>query len=278
MQTHISLPIKGLANGGFESKAYWAAEPGAAGKAIVFVHGFKGEALSTWKAFNDILPARAECRDHDLIFYGHDGGRFHVEESAQYLYSFLGDLGASPRKVFDKSFTPSMQRPANFAYEKIVLVAHSLGAVLCRLALLTAYRKRDDWAQRTRLVLFAPAHNGTDVANLLSSVITAFDTPIIKLGAVVESLYKARYKGASDIETDSPVLEELKQKTEQALGTGKADYLKAVKVIWSLNDSVVVNKPFAEDADPENVPLSHTKVCKPNTGYLDPVEFLIQSI
>jgi pimeloyl-ACP methyl ester carboxylesterase len=276
MQTHIQSPIRDIPNGGSGTNAYWTLKPGNSGKAIIFVHGFKGEALSTWRCFNDLLPSHTECKDHDLIFYGHDGGRFHVTESAQYLHTFLNTLCTTPQTIFGNSFSPSMQRPQAFRYDKIMLVAHSLGAVLCRLALLTAHGRADAWAAKTRLVLFAPAHNGSDMPSLLSSALTAFEIPLVKI--LPDAVLKLRYKGAGDIASGSPLLSEMKQKTDDAIKAGGADYLKAVKVVWAQNDHVVVNGPFAQDEAAQSFPLSHVKVCKPVINYLDPITTVLQAI
>jgi pimeloyl-ACP methyl ester carboxylesterase len=59
--------------GGKGTSAIWSQSPGHAGKAIVFIHGYGGNALKTWSEFNKLLPLEPKAADYDLIFYGYDG-------------------------------------------------------------------------------------------------------------------------------------------------------------------------------------------------------------
>ena len=44
-------------------------------KAVLFIHGFSGDALGTWSDFPVLMPGRASCAGRDLFFYGYDGLR-----------------------------------------------------------------------------------------------------------------------------------------------------------------------------------------------------------
>jgi hypothetical protein len=66
------------------SKARWALQP--RGQAVLFVHGFNGTSVGTWKGFDEILPLEPRARGLDLLFYGYD--------------SWLTDIRSSGRKLF----------------------------------------------------------------------------------------------------------------------------------------------------------------------------------
>ena len=72
------------------SIAYWAFVPTRT--IVVFVHGFGGNAVGTWKEFDERLPARVE---HDLLFFGCDGLFRHATESAIDLFQVLDNLGSN---------------------------------------------------------------------------------------------------------------------------------------------------------------------------------------
>ena len=38
--------------------------------AVLFIHGFHGDATKTWTDFQNLLPASPKCSGRDLFFYG----------------------------------------------------------------------------------------------------------------------------------------------------------------------------------------------------------------
>jgi pimeloyl-ACP methyl ester carboxylesterase len=139
---------------GRSSKAFFATEP--VGSAILFVHGFGGKATDTWLEFPRLLPLEAESAGYDLLFYGYDGKKARAAFSAAGLLEFLDALNDTPsRDVINPSLTPGIpKRPKAFRYKRLVICAHSLGAVVSRLALLDAGNQtpRRRWLSRVRLL------------------------------------------------------------------------------------------------------------------------------
>ena len=72
------------------SQARWANEPD--GRAVVFVHGFNGKAVGTWKGFETLLPQRPEAVGTDLLFYGYDTFRDSTPLASQKLRELLDQL------------------------------------------------------------------------------------------------------------------------------------------------------------------------------------------
>jgi triacylglycerol esterase/lipase EstA (alpha/beta hydrolase family) len=198
MQTHWSLRAIPVGEG---SQAEWALEP--KGKAIVFVHGFKGAAVGTWLEFPTMLRQEPSAAGWDLIFYGYDGVRTRATNSANHLRTFLQQLFTDPLPVMNTTLDNEAQRPTTFSYEKVIIVAHSLGAVVSRQAILDAHLIHAPWVSRTGLILFAPAHLGAQILPLLMQTVTGLGG---KFGAAATFFLKFRWRVLRDLEPGSNTL------------------------------------------------------------------------
>ena len=155
----LNLPV------GRNSFVKWAKQP--AGQAIVFVNGFGGSPQKTWPDFPDLLAERSECAESDLIFYGYHSFKARVAASANEFSSFMQTLCARPAVLINETLRPELRRPSTFQYSSVIIVAHSLGAVIARQALLDLDEgPRKKWLDKLSLVLFAPAHMGADLVPL----------------------------------------------------------------------------------------------------------------
>ena len=143
-------------------------------KLITFVHGYGGDPISTWADFDRLSREQPQLQGYDLLFYDYDGLRAELRASVNLFYDFLAWLFASPVVEINNSLPKACERPLSFGYDKVVLVCHSLGAVVARLALLRATQEKKSWASRVILVLFAPAHKGARVVELALEVTTHF--------------------------------------------------------------------------------------------------------
>lgn len=259
--------------GSLSSRAYWAINP--SGKLIVFVHGFRGDAVKTWIDFPGLLPANPNCAGSDIFYYGYDGAETRADNSAKLLYDFVDDLCFRPAGVINPTLPPGAPpRPANFAYNKITLVAHSLGAVVTRRALLYAHndKPKRPWLPKVHLVLFAPAHLGSDIVRLYLGTLAIF---VPRIGAV-ENALKLAYPVLIDLEVGSPTLAQLVADVAQATNKGKKNgYLLAKAVIRGTRDRVVTPLPFGTDAAPTVLPgKGHRDVCKPSFLFPVPINEL----
>lgn len=261
-QTHFfSRP---LLFGDAQSRATWAVGP--AETLLVFVHGFGGSALATWLQFPTLLMPQQCCRHVDLVFYGYDGLRMRAQNSAIQLRTFLETFLPDPAAHINKTLRGQANR-RSFEYKRIVLVAHSLGAIVVRRALLDALAKNALWVQVCELVLYAPAHMGADVAALATGFLTGMNLPGI---AGVSQIAQYVFQVLQDLLPGSQTLMLLEERTRIEIATrGPASYLVARKVLLADNDKVVSPNPFVDDPPAE--PLlsgNHTSICKPASSTL----------
>lgn len=234
---------------------------GSPRKAVVFIHGFNGSSLKTFGDFNLEFRHRPEYKDYDVYFYGYDSLNSQVGNSALSFMTFLHALNTDIKSVI-KNSGASLQRSR---YEKIVVVAHSLGAVVTRQALNDAHRRKYKWVHQVNLVLFAPAHKGArnEILDLIElGGILRFIKPFVLYRIVTVGQLMGKGNILPALETDCrKLIYEEKIKT----------FTIAVKVVWADPERVVFNEQFLDD-DPSTqcTGKKHEEVCKPGPGFETP--------
>jgi len=193
-----------------------------------------------------------------------------MTSSAALFRDFLDRLFSPTAQLVNGNLPAAAQRPASFAYDKMIVVAHSLGAVITRRALLDATRLGRDWATKIQMLLFAPAHKGANVADLALEAASGFKfVRLFGIFARFESPLIDQLKPGSD------VLKNLLDETVEARRNGANLHLKAHKVIIAEYEKIVRNETFGDDPPPESIPdTTHTSVCKPRVDFRRPLEFL----
>ena len=254
---------------GRQIRAIWSRNPG--GKAIVFIHGYGGNPVSTWADFHELLPAQPKTAEYDLIFYDYDGLRADMTTSSDIFREFLVALFARPAALVNSSLPVSAARAGIFEYTEVVIVAHSLGAVISRWAILQAREAQCAWTSRLKLVFFAPAHMGANVVRLALSVISGF--PYF---AALAGIWRFESPLVDQLKTNSPELKELRARTKKAIADGNSNYLIAKKTIHAEHEKIVSNLQFC--SDPPAVPFGgdHFSICKPKQRFPDPVNQLLE--
>ncbi len=273
MNAHYPLSVLPLGpNHNQPSYALWARKP--TGKAVVFLHGYSGDALTTWSEFDKLIPETPEFVGCDFVFYGHDGLFGTTIAGSTLFYEFLDRLFTQTASLTIPNIGNKEIR-RRFSFSKVVLAAHSLGAVFCRWALLFARQNNKDWMDKTGMVLYAPAHMGARVADLidelgrggtwLSQLLTLFGVAANFASPLITELKE----GGLD-------LQRLLDETNKALAQGDGSYLIAQKIVCAEHERVVKNTRFAQDAWPPVVfaGRDHSGVCKPNSKFLDPLDVL----
>ena len=252
---------------GIATKAMWSQHP--ADRVIIFVHGFGGDPDTTWPDFPSLLRRAPEVAGNDILFYGYDGFTTQATNSGVRLFDMLDNFLSDPATIVNQTI-PSNRTRAPFRYSTVVIVAHSLGAVVTRLALLKAHRrvlggKSHPWLKTVRLVLLAPAHSGAYAADVATKFLEGLDWWVAKVAAALTQLYIPLL---TDLRQDSPLIASLASDTAAALAGLPAGtptgYLQAESVVWADPDKVVWNNVFCKDAD-ENLAygLDHFSVSKP---------------
>jgi len=200
-----------------------------------------------------------------VLYYGYESLDGQVTDQGRDLYQFLNHYT-----------TP--HRPVSFAaidtYEKILVVAHSLGAIVSRLALLEAVDNGDAWRAYCRLLLFAPAHNGARIQNL---VLLSLPSMYKILGGLALFMKPV----LDDLKPGSAALNALQFRTNACRHTVDETLLRAA-VAEARGDKVVHNGQFCFDRYilPNSIGhQSHISVCKPKLpDYNLPVELIKESI
>ena len=259
MQTHCiprEIPY------GKSSWAYWSLKP--SGTILVFVHGFGGSSTGTWRQFPDMLIKHDMGGICDIVFYGYESMRSRTRYSALDLLGLLDNLCTSPAPVINSTVLPQMQRPAEFSFNRVVLISHSLGGLVCRQALVEACYSKRVWLDRIALVLFAPAHLGADVIKLANS---AFP--------IIGALMKFRWQSLLDLECKSETLAALLKDTESLISDGNQSLI-AKKVILADHDDIVSPNRFLSDPNPAVFHgKNHFEVCKPDLSFSAPLDELL---
>jgi len=253
------------------TSAFWSTAQDKTKTLLLFVHGFGGSSVGTWENLPELLLSNPKFSDCDLVFYGYDGLYKQVPISGEQFRGFLSNLSTQPAEVCNSTLQDG-HRSSTFKYNKIIIIAHSLGAVVARRALLNAHNNGEDWLDSIHLLLFAPAHMGTtNVQSLVSTCVSA----IPGLGKILAAIGRWRYLAADDLLPGSTTLTNLERDTIQALENGGCQYLIAHKVLFGELENIVQTARFCQD--PTLTPVEnkgHVDICKPESDYLIPVQAL----
>ncbi len=264
-QTHHVVQVLGAAHGR-KTLAHW--NTGSASRLIVFVHGFGGKPDTTWPDFPTLLRQKAGPPPFDYVFFGYDGLRKQATNSGKQFLGFLDHFLGDPAALVNATI-PSLEKRKSFTYDRVVIAAHSLGAVVTRRALLDAHAlhaagKLMPWLPTVRLVFFAPAHTGAYAAGLVTEALTDQPWYLAKLAG-----YYARFQSPllADLKEGSQVLRALADDTAKITDhvMPPPHYVRA-RVLLAGDEIVVNNTRFGVDpvVPPQDVlPSSHTGVCKP---------------
>jgi hypothetical protein len=252
--------------------------------AIVFVHGFAGEATGTWNEFQSLLPLEAAAVSRDVFFFGYDSMRLRAPYNAAILRGFLESLFSEPEALVAAADYSLPVARGSFSYKHCLIIAHSLGAVVTRLAIseLSSTAVGADYVERMGLVLFAPAHSGANIVELGSMFLTGVTS---RLADVAEPFLRAKFKSLDDLEVGSDTLTYLKGATERAIASarqaGRPLGARAARcVVHADGDFVVSATPLCDDDAPLTpfFGCAHMSVCKPNGSFLEPLRVVLDHL
>jgi len=251
--------------------------------AIVFVHGFGGDAVDTWLDFPLLLASADPYRSSDLFFYGYNSKRQTAAFSASQLFQFLDALHLAPAARVLNPSRPrgAPERDKDFRYATTVICAHSLGAIVSRLTLLQAGSlvPPKAWPSQVRLVLFAPAHMGASIVSLASIALAGIQLPLGVTGRLAEPALKLRFPALIDLAPGSETLRDLQSDTKQLLSNWTASDCLRAYVTHAQKDRVVRQAAFVSDHPTVPAPaVGHIGVCKPSLSYRDPMTLLADAL
>lgn len=236
---------------------------------VVFVHGFGGDTLSTFNDFHNLIPKTKGFERVDYIFYGYESKEAQVDYHAAEYFRFIDSVTRS-KNVFKNK---SRKLSDNFQYEKIVFVAHSLGSLIVRRAIISGYTAGCFWVNNLKMVLFAPAHSGARIQGLILESLPGITKLMGGIGLFVWPILDDLRKGSNAIET-------LRSDTLEVLRLSKNAIGKASTIIIGGSDKIVFNIPFIIH-DPVAIPvkrMGHKEICKPKGNYKLPILEILKLI
>lgn len=269
-----------------QSGAYaWLSDDPSVKTAVVFVHGFLGDAEGTWLNFQGMVDTHAsgitDWSASDLFFFPYASFRQNIDSNAWDLVRFLRSIYPNPSRElfeFDRSLPllPELLLDLDLkprTYERLILVGHSQGALIIRRALILIFKNpkpKIKPIQREQLLaasvaLFAPAIFGFSPSGWVGSV--------LRIGAV-ESL-------AGLVLDRSPSFTEMKEKTVPNEIEKQTELLLrpfacfSARTVFGKKDKFVTSMEYAFDTPtPPEPNENHTSICKPRVKYLRPFEFV----
>lgn len=254
--------------------------------ACVFVHGWGGDARETWFGFPSRL--RGAGADSDFYFYDYDSLRKTAAYSAAKFREFLHAVLTDPQRDIVR---PSaiigggvpITRSVGFEYPRLVLCCHSLGAVVARRALIDLEKNKPGIIsdRDVRMIMFAPAHSGSDLAQLAQELFSfgVLQIPLALAGKIAMLKFKSLNDLAPASQTLSLLVDDNRTLSDRIRESRNAAPSYLPKVFHAANDFVVNQDDFPGD-DPFTAidAHNHTSLCKPNFGYDLPVRELMRML
>jgi len=242
-----------------------AVEP--SGKAVLFIHGYGGSPTATWNDFHSLLPRQKNLAGADLYFYGYDGIRAELLASSSLFRNFLD-------RTLATTSPHQFGRTKATTYDTLIIVCHSLGAVVARRALIDATRMKLQWVGKVRLTMFAPAHMGARIVALVKEM----SAPIRYLPIVLFAI-QFRSPLIEQLDPKSEELAALKRDIRQLTKNNQNPHLRPRSVLIAEYERIVSNSSFP--GDPPATALAghdHFSVCKPRLDFLDPIETVVNCL
>lgn len=236
---------------------------------VVYIHGFTGSSYKTWGDFPELIKNQNDFKFADIVFYGYKSLREKADYTALQFYEFLTEVCENNPKIFSDFSRENIEQ--DFRYHNVLIVAHSLGAIIARRALVNAKRNNKSWLENCKMILFAPAHRGAKHLRLFENIGI--------VGRILLSGSACIIPALKDLGANSKSLKDLITTSQKYIDEGEGNFTIAQKVLWAHKDNVVDNKIFCND--PKAVEIkkeSHTTICKPRANFLASYEIVINAL
>lgn len=244
-----------------ENLLHWPRDGGPRKRAVVFVHGFKGDKVKTWTGPNGVsmfslVWMDASLSDVDVLSFGYRTG--------------FG-LGMPPIATLSRQLQNELVRLST-TYEQVVVCAHSLGGIISMRAIVDALNANRK-INLPGLILYGTPLEGSGLVNLAQIV---FKLGSLKTMFLVPLHFLLSRKGSQfdDLRKGSDMLFELRAAWARHIVNGgdlnlpasqRADC--AIRVASGTDDSIVSEqsaKTFFGECDWCPLDFGHVALVKPS--------------
>ena len=246
---------------------------------IVFVHGFFGNARTTWQHFAELCDTGATTGSalldrSDLYFFDYPAQSGFVKASAHELSTFLGRVFPTPdmKLFFYEDACRAAIRNSWTPYTKVVLVGHSLGAVVIRECVENQFRLPGEltpanWVQACEVRLFGAAHLGFQPSGWKDFVFEALPSALTSFPKI--------WRAFNDLRQDSTTLRDLRNRTQLLASSRPSATCFRAHLLYGTKEAVVIPGEFDCDYRIRWLEgLNHTQVCKPTQNFREPIGFV----
>ena len=250
--------------------------------AVVFIHGFLGDADGTWLNFQEMIDSRhaqypmwARC---DTFFFSYPSFFQEITDSAEQFLNFLSTIYPSPPDwLFSISeFVPNVPATVlaldlpEHIYKNLILVGHSEGCVVIRRAVTIAYKSGVQHAilGSGMLRLFSPAHLGFQPTGWIRAClgvgrVEAIVMPLLNLSPAFAEM------------KEKELLDQIREDTTAFWEEAHLSVMRA-RVLFG-KERVVVKGEFQNDILETSEPTkNHVSICKPRADYDRPINFVLK--
>ena len=239
-------------------------------RAAIFLHGWGGKPHKTWRRFQDLILDEPAWVDTDAYFLGYDSVGDELSLSADHLTGFLRLVCPRvPERLLADTFRDTTYpiRTAEQDYDELMLLGHSAGGVVIRLAVLDDLQRvahgdapaAEGLLAAARLRLYAPALSGERIAGLRGRIINAVGF------SGLSALVRGGSPSAQELAQSSQLLTALRDDTTYFAGQQPDVHALRAQILWAHHDDVVTGRGYRHDAAWRAGDTSHSSVCKPST-------------